>query len=108
MGFGCCTHREYPPHAMPYSQKIIEAVNKTPKTLGTELGRWAVRRDLSMQRISLIVGASRQTIYNWFTGVTDVAPAYQERVEKVISVLSKTSQTDDAWRVLCTTFNLKL
>lgn len=92
---------------MPYSQKIIETISKAPKSLGTELGRLAVRRDISMQRISIVVGASRQTIYNWFTGVTEVAPAFKERVEKVILVLSKTSQTDDAWRILCTTFNLK-
>jgi hypothetical protein len=93
---------------MPYSQKIIETIHDAPEGLGTELGRWAVRRDVSMQRISQIVGASRQTIYNWFTGATDVTPAYQDRVAQVIAVLKKTSQTDDAWRILCTTFNLKL
>ena len=93
---------------MPYSQKIIEKINEAPFSLGTELGRWAVRRDVSMKRISDIVGASRQTIYNWFTGVTEVAPSYKDRVEQVILVLQKTSQTDDAWRILCTNFNLKL
>lgn len=92
---------------MPYSQKTIEKINDAPRTLGTELGQWAVRRDVSMQRIAAVVGASRQTIYNWFTGMTEVTPAYKERVEKVIIVLQKTSQTDDAWRILCTTFNLK-
>jgi AraC-like DNA-binding protein len=93
---------------MQYSQKIIEKINEAPVSLGTELGRWAVRRDVSMKRISDIVGASRQTIYNWFTGVTEVAPSYKDRVEQVILVLQKTSQTDDAWRILCTNFNLKL
>lgn len=92
---------------MPYSQKIIEKVNEAPVGLGTNLGQWAIRRDVSMKRIADIVGASRQTIYNWFTGMTEVAPAYQERVAKVIAVLEKTSQTDDAWRILCTSFNLK-
>jgi len=92
---------------MPYSKKIIEKINDGPDTLGTELGKWAVRRDVSMQRVSIIVGASRQTIYNWFTGMTEVTSAYKPKVEKVISVLEKTSQTDDAWRILCTTFNLK-
>lgn len=92
---------------MPYSQKIIEKINEGERTLGTELGRWAVRRDVSMKKIADIVGASRQTVYNWFTGMTDVTPAYKERVEQVIVVLQKTSQTDDAWRILCTAFNLK-
>lgn len=93
---------------MPYSQKIIEIINEAPDGLGTDLGRWAVRRDVSIQRVSQLIGASRQTVYNWFTGTTDVTPAYQERVAQVIAVLKKTSQTDDAWRILCTTFNLKL
>jgi len=93
---------------MPYSQKIIATINEAPPSLGTDLGRWAVRRDISMQRISQIVGASRQTVYNWFTGATDVTAAYQERVTQVIAVLKKTSQADDAWRILCTNFNLKL
>jgi hypothetical protein len=92
---------------MPYSQKIIETINDAPQTLGTELGKWAVRRDVSMKKISLAIGASRQTIYNWFTGTTEVTPAYQERVTDIINVLKKTSQTDDAWRILCTKFNLK-
>ena len=93
---------------MPYSQKIIALVNETPQGLGTELARWAIRRDVSMQRISTLVGASRQTVYNWFTGATEVAPAYQDKVTEILAVLKKTSQTDDAWRILCTKFNLKL
>jgi hypothetical protein len=93
---------------MPYSEKIKVAIHEAPSTLGTELGRWAVRRDISMQKISLITGASRQTVYNWFTNATEVTPAYQDRVATVIEVLKKTSQTDDAWRILCINFNLKL
>ena len=61
---------------MPYSQKIIEAVNDAPPSLGTELGKWAIRRDISMLRIAIIVGASRQTIYNWFTGATEIGRAH--------------------------------
>jgi transcriptional regulator with XRE-family HTH domain len=93
---------------MPYSEKIREVVNNAPASLGTDLGRWALLRDISMKQISQITGASRQTVYNWFTGATDVTPAYQERVAKVIEVLRHTSQTDDAWRILCTTFDLRL
>jgi hypothetical protein len=93
---------------MPYSEKIREVVNNAPESLGTDLGRWAVLRDISMKQISQITGASRQTVYNWFTGATDVTSAYQERVAKVIEVLRQTSQTDDAWRILCTTFDLRL
>jgi hypothetical protein len=93
---------------MPYSEKIVAMVHEGPKTLGTDLGRWAIRRDISMKKISVVVGATRQTVYNWFTGTTEVTPAYQDRVNQIIEVLKKTSQTDDAWRILCTNFNLKL
>ena len=92
---------------MPYSEKIRVIVNEAPASLGTDLGRWAVLRDISMQKISMVTGATRQTIYNWFTGATDVTPAYQEKVTAVIEVLRQTSQSDDAWRILCTTFNLR-
>lgn len=93
---------------MPYSQKIIESINEAPSSLGTELGKWAVRRDISMMRIATVVGASRQTVYNWFTGATEVTPAYQERVAKALEVVKKTGQSQDVWRMLCTTFNIKL
>ena len=92
---------------MPYSKKIIEAINEAQPSLGTELGKWSVRRDISMMRVATVVGASRQTIYNWFTGATEVAPAYQERVTKILEVIKKTSQTQDVWRTLCLTFNIK-
>ncbi len=92
---------------MPYSDKIIAIVNEAPASLGTDLGRWAVLRDISMQKISMVTGATRQTIYNWFTGATDVTAAYQEKVAAVIDVLRHTSQSDDAWRILCTKFNIR-
>jgi hypothetical protein len=93
---------------MPYSEKIKTLVGKTQPSLGTDLGRWSVVRDITMQRIATLTGATRQTVYNWFTGATEVTPAYQERVSNIVEVLKKTSQSDDAWRILCTTFNLKL
>lgn len=93
---------------MPYSDKTINQIDRAPKTLGTRLGKAAVTQDISMQRIATLTGATRQTVYNWFTGATEVTPAYQERVTQIIEVLKTISQTDDAWKILCTTFNLKL
>ncbi len=92
---------------MPYSEKIKSIVSNSPHSLGTDLGRWAVLRDISMQRIAMLTGATRQTVYNWFTGSTEVTPAYQEKVNAILEVLKKTSQTEDAWRTLCNTFNLR-
>lgn len=81
-------------------------INDSAKTLGNVLGRWAVSKDLSVNRIAKATGATRQTIYNWFAG-GDVAPAYRSRVETLINVLSASSTGDNAWRNVCTTFDIK-
>jgi len=92
---------------MPYSEKTKNLISDAPKTLGTSLARWATLRDISVQRIATLTGATRQTVYNWFTGTTEVTPAYKEKVTAIIEVLKQTSQTEDAWRTLCNTFNLR-
>ena len=92
---------------MPYSEKTKALISHAPKTLGTDLARWAMTRDVSVQRIALATGATRQTVYNWFTGSTEVTSAYKDRVTTIIDILKKVSQTDDAWRILCTQFNLR-
>ena len=92
---------------MPYSEKTKQLIADAPQTLGNDLARWAMLRDISVQRIALATGATRQTVYNWFTGATEVTPSYQDRVKEIIAVLSKVTQTEDAWRKLCTTFNLR-
>jgi hypothetical protein len=46
-------------------------------------------------------------VYNWFTGATEVTSSYQDRVKEIIDVLKKVTQTEDAWRTLCNTFNLR-
>jgi plasmid maintenance system antidote protein VapI len=92
---------------MPYSEKTKAIIANAPKTLGTDLARWAMLRDISVKRIAMATGATRQTVYNWFTGSTEVTSAYKDRVTTIIDTLKKVSQTDDAWRTLCTQFNLR-
>jgi AraC-like DNA-binding protein len=93
---------------MPYSEKLIAQVGSAPVSLGSSLGKWAIRHDLSIKRLSALTGASRQTIYNWFTNTTEVTPAYTERVQRVLQILKKTPVSQDVWRALCSEFNLKL
>jgi hypothetical protein len=92
---------------MPYSEKTKQLITDAPQSLGNELARWAMVRDISVQRIALATGATRQTVYNWFTGATEVTSSYQDRVKEIIEVLKKVTQTEDAWRTLCNTFNLR-
>ena len=95
-----------PPTTMPYSQKIIDEIAKTPKSLGTQLGRWAIHHDFSVVRISKALGVTRQTVYNWFLG-KDIFPAYEYRAEVLLEILQKTKSADEAWRETCKVFNLK-
>lgn len=92
---------------MPYSEKTKQLISDAPQSLGNDLARWAMLRDISVQRIALATGATRQTVYNWFTGTTEVTASYQDRVNAIIDVLKNTTQTEDAWRKLCNTFNLR-
>ena len=91
---------------MAYSQQVIDTVSKSPKTLGNQLGRWAVHLDFPVTKIAYASGASRQTIYNWFGG-GEVFVAYRPAVESLLKILQSSGSGDDAWRKTCKAFNLK-
>lgn len=91
---------------MAYSPKIIDEVKRSPKTLGNQLGRWAVHLNFPVTKISAATGATRQTVYNWFSG-GEVFVAYRPYVEALIKIMQSSSTADEAWRKTCQTFNLK-
>ena len=91
---------------MAYSQKTIDAIMRAPKTPGNQLGRWAAHHNFSVVRISKALAVSRQTVYNWFAG-KDVFGAYQNRVELLLTIMSTSATADEAWRRICTEYNLK-
>ena len=91
---------------MPYSQKIVDAIAKTPKSLGTQLGRWAIYHDFSVLRVSKALGVTRQTVYNWFLG-NDIFPAYRDRAEWLLKILQNSRSADDAWSTVCKELNLE-
>jgi len=95
-----------PPNTMPYSQKMINDVGDTPKTLGNRLGRWCIYHDFSVVRVSKALGVTRQTVYNWFLG-KDIFPAYVERAELLLKILQASPTADAAWREICKIYNLK-
>lgn len=90
---------------MAYSQKVIDAVQASPKSLGNQIGRWAIHYDLPVATISTALGVSRQTVYNWFTK-TEVFVAYRDRAELMLKILQTSRNADDAWRRVCTEYNL--
>ena len=97
--------RYSPTYNMPYSQKIIDAVAKTPKSLGNQLGRWAVYHDFPVTKIAKALGVTRQTVYNWFTG-TEVFVGYRDRAEFLLEILRTSNSADAAWEKVCREYNL--
>lgn len=90
---------------MPYSEKTIATVMHAPRTLGTRLGRWCVHHDFSVMRVARCTGATRQTVYNWFSGGEMLAP-YADRVEVLVNILETSRTADEAWRLACKRFNI--
>lgn len=90
---------------MAYSQKVIDAVSATPKSLGNQLGRWAIHHNMPVTHIAKALGVSRQTVYNWFTG-TEIFVAYRDRADLMLRILQTSNSADDAWRRVCEEFNL--
>lgn len=89
-----------------YSASIKSAIAKSPRTLGTELGRRAIALDFSVIRIAKAVGATRQTVYNWLTGNAEVSPAYEEKVRKLFQIMGQAQTAEQAWRDVCQAFKL--
>lgn len=90
---------------MAYSEQIIYTVKHAPKTLGNQLGRWAIHLDFPVTKIAKATGASRQSVYNWFNG-GEVFVAYRPAVEALLKILQSSSTADEAWRKTCKAFGL--
>jgi len=73
---------------MAYSQKIIDEVAKTPKSLGNQLGRWAIHLDFPVTKIAYALGVSRQTVYNWFSGASKPQKRLIADIQRIIEKLS--------------------
>jgi len=91
---------------MAYSEKVKDTIDKAPKTLGNQLGRWAVFLDFPVTKIAKSTGATRQTVYNWFGG-GEVAPAYRTSVQGLVDIMQSSSSAEDAWRKVCNHLNLR-
>lgn len=73
-----------------YSARLI-ALNKSHNDtqLGVKLGRVCIALDIPVSRVASQLGVSKQTVYNWFMGMYDPHPKYQQPVELLIETLNK-------------------
>ena len=91
---------------MAYSNALKKVVGKAPKTLGNQLGRWAISLDLSVIKVSKATGATRQTIYNWYAGGV-VTYAYRKNVRALLDILRTSQNEEQVWRKTCQHFDLR-
>jgi hypothetical protein len=82
---------------MAYSDTIKQTTKVAPKTLGNQLGRWAISLDFPVIEISKYTGATRQTVYNWFSGRA-VTPAYRTSVQSLLNILQSSGTVEEAMR----------
>jgi AcrR family transcriptional regulator len=90
---------------MAYSNQVKQQILQAAEGLGKDLGQQALRLDFSVPRIAKSVGATRQTVYNWFSG-GPVAPYYREKVQTLLDILLKSHTAEQAWREACARFQL--
>lgn len=69
-----------------YSVRLIELNKKAnQKSSGVRLGKVCIRHDLPVAEVALHLGVSRQTIYNWFSGVCEPHHAVSDKVQDYLA-----------------------
>lgn len=71
---------------MGYHFKTKQSAKQASKEQGARLAKLAVAKELSVAQIATITGASRATVYSWFSG-NGVSKAYQPNVQALIHKL---------------------
>lgn len=67
-----------------YSVALRDYNRKADKrNLGVRLGRYCIAENVSVKAIAKTLGVSRQTIYNWFTGVGTPSKSHAELIAKL-------------------------
>lgn len=92
-----------------YHARTHKAVKKADKRLlGVQLGALCLEASVPVQAIAKWVGVTRQGVYYWFTGVTDVAEKHQARVAEIMQTIESalaygelpTASLEEALRVI--------
>ena len=70
-----------------YSYLLVKA-NKAadPKSIGVKLGKYCITNDIEVARVAAVLGVSRMTIYQWFTGK---AIPHKDKVARIQELISK-------------------
>ena len=71
-----------------YSVKLVQ-LNKQAdkKKLGVILGKACIGASISVSQVAKIIGVSRMTVYNWFTGLHDPQEIYEPAIQGLLDQL---------------------
>jgi hypothetical protein len=68
-----------------YSARIIDANERAPSdSLGVQLGRYCISRDISATLVAEYFGVSKMTIYKWFTGAWTPREKHGAKIEFIL------------------------
>tara|TARA_R110002020_G_scaffold29076_1_gene92042 strand:+ start:1319 stop:1585 length:267 start_codon:yes stop_codon:yes gene_type:complete len=68
-----------------YSKKIILANKEaSEKSVGVQLGRYCISRDISVAEIADYFRVTRMTIYGWFDGTWIPALKHEEKIIEML------------------------
>ena len=72
-----------------YSARLIELNKKADKRmLGVRLGKRCIELDIPVVDIARHAGVSRQTVYNWFSGIHEPKGPFLVVAEKLLTKLT--------------------
>ncbi len=75
---------------MGYSKKVYDAiVEGDPNKPGVLLGQLCVAADIPIQVAAMLLGASREGVYQWFLGESGVAEDRLPKLEYITRVIRK-------------------
>jgi hypothetical protein len=68
-----------------YSVRIRELNRKAnKKSLGVQLGKHCIEKNIPVSHIVDVMGVSKQTVYNWFTGVHEPHQSYAPQMQAIL------------------------
>lgn len=71
-----------------YSVKLVQLNKQAGKNrLGVVLGKECIRCSISVSQVAKIIGVSRMTVYNWFTGLHDPQEIYEPAIKGLLAKL---------------------
>jgi len=70
-----------------YSQNVIENNKKAKDTAGTLLGQLCIAIKYPVGQVAKELNVSRQTVYDWFSGITKPSRHMEPKVMELVNKL---------------------